>query len=133
MMQFAGTLVNKNSQVLLVQESHTAANGLWSLPIGSLEKNETLAEGASRETKEETGYIVSLGKKYTLTMTGKELKCLSEFHNKQVTLTIFKAKITSGNLIPGDDLLDAKWFPVEKLNNLKLRGEWVKNFANDKS
>jgi 8-oxo-dGTP pyrophosphatase MutT (NUDIX family) len=132
MKQFAGTLVIKDGQILLVQESHTSAKGLWSLPIGSVEENETLAEGAIRETKEETGYDVKLGKAITLSMTGEELKSARRFHQEQVTLTIFEAEVVSGNLLPGEDLLDAKWHPIKELSNLELRGDWVKNYVNNK-
>lgn len=129
MKQFAGTLVIKDGQVLLVQESHTEAKGLWSLPIGSVEDNESVAEGAIRETKEETGYDVKVGKEHTLLMSGEDLKSLRKFHGEQVTLTIFEANVISGNLLPGEDLLDAKWFAIKDLDNLSLRGEWVKDLA----
>ena len=132
MKQFAGTLIIQGGQVLLVQESHTSARGLWSLPIGSVDNNETLGECAIRETKEETGYDVQLGNCHTLSMTGEELKSSRRFHQEEVTLTIYQAQIFSGNLQPGEDLLDAKWFPVEELNHLDLRGKWVVDFANNK-
>ena len=128
-MQFAGTLVIKNGQVLLVQESHTSAYGEWSLPIGSVEANETLAEGAKRETKEETGYDVTVGKEHTLFMTGEELKSARRFHKEKVQLTIFEANIVSGELSHGEDILDAKWHPIEELDHLELRGNWVKDLA----
>lgn len=132
MKQFAGTLVIKDGQVLLVQESHTSAKGLWSLPIGSVDDGESLTEAAIRETKEETGYDVKPSKGRTLYMTGEQLKSSRRFHQEQITLTIFVAEIFSGDLMPGEDLLDAKWFERQELDNLQLRGKWVKDFANNK-
>ena len=129
MMQFAGTLVIKEGQVLLVQESHTSAYREWSLPLGSVETNETLAEGAIRETKEETGYGVVVSKEHTLLMTGEELKSARRFHKEKVQLTIFEADVVSGELSPGEDILNAKWHLIEDLDQLKLRGNWVKDLA----
>jgi hypothetical protein len=65
-------------------------------------------------------------------MTGEELKSARRFHQEQVTLTIFEAEIISGNLLPGEDLLDAKWYPLEELNHLELRGNWVNDYVNNK-
>jgi len=132
MKQFAGTLVIKNGQVLLVQESHTSAKGLWSLPIGSVDAGESLIEATIRETKEETSYDVKVPRRQTISMSGKELKTLRQFHAEQVTLTIFMAEIVSGNLSAGEDLLDAKWHRLDKLDVLQLRGNWVKDFAHNK-
>ncbi len=45
-------VINEAGQMLLIQR---ADNGLWALPGGALEVGETPAEGAIRETLEETG------------------------------------------------------------------------------
>jgi ADP-ribose pyrophosphatase YjhB (NUDIX family) len=44
-------------QILLVKRAHAPNQGRWSLPGGKKEPDETLAEAAARESKEETGLI----------------------------------------------------------------------------
>ncbi len=126
--KFAGTLVIQNGKILLVQEAHKEALGLWSLPIGHVETGEEVAQTALRETKEETGYDVSLGTKRTLEVSWQDLRSTSDFDNFQIDLTIFDATITSGDLLKGNDVLDARWFDLGEVENLPLRGEWVKHF-----
>lgn len=46
---------NGNWTVLLVQRGKPPAEGLWSLPGGSLDFGEKLKDGAAREVEEETG------------------------------------------------------------------------------
>jgi 8-oxo-dGTP pyrophosphatase MutT (NUDIX family) len=50
----------QNEKILLIQRANTGfADGDWSTPGGSLDKGETLREGAARESKEELGIILS--------------------------------------------------------------------------
>ncbi len=126
---FAGCLIIENGKVLLVQEKHKEAYGLWSLPLGHSEENENEKETAIRETKEETGLNVSLDKNKTLELQGREFKSTSNFDDNIINLTIFQAKITGGSLCIGNDILDIKWFSVDELNQIQLRGEWIKYFV----
>lgn len=59
LIQAAGGLVlNENNEVLMIHR-----RGFWDLPKGKLDKNESIAECAVREVKEETGLTkVKLGK-----------------------------------------------------------------------
>ena len=61
--KFAGACVIKDGEILMVQESHKEAYGLWSMPLGLVEDNESIEEGAKREVKEETGYDIILKNK----------------------------------------------------------------------
>ncbi len=70
--KFAGTCVMKEGKILLVQESHKEAYGLWSLALGHVEDGEDESETAIRETKEETGYEVILGKRRDVEIDGNQ-------------------------------------------------------------
>jgi len=56
MKRYAGVLVRHDNKVLLCKRSadHDSLAGEWSIPCGSIEKNETPKEAAYREFKEET-------------------------------------------------------------------------------
>jgi ADP-ribose pyrophosphatase YjhB (NUDIX family) len=126
--KFAGSCVIQDGKILLVQESHKEARGLWSLPLGHVEEKENEAEAAQRETKEETGYDVTVGKSKELEIAGEDFKSIRQFNHDSVTLTIFEGKITDGVLKKGDDMLDAQWFALDEIEKLPLRGSWVNFF-----
>ena len=53
-------ILDSQHRILLVQEKLSGKTGLWHIPSGSVENNESLEVAAKRETKEETGLDVSL-------------------------------------------------------------------------
>jgi 8-oxo-dGTP diphosphatase len=55
-----GVLIH-NDRALLVRRAAEPLRGQWSIPGGTLELGETLAEGVARELKEETGVEVRVG------------------------------------------------------------------------
>jgi ADP-ribose pyrophosphatase YjhB (NUDIX family) len=48
-------------RVLLVERGTPPGEGLWSVPGGKLEPNETLVQAVAREVREETGLVVEVG------------------------------------------------------------------------
>ncbi len=126
--KFAGTCIIQDDKILLVQEAHKEARGLWSLTLGHVENDEKESETAIRETKEETGYDVVLGEEKKLKIKGTDFKSTSDFDNCEIEVVIFEARITGGSLSVGNDVLDTKWFPLNEVSQLPLRGKWVKDF-----
>ncbi|MDQ1282045.1 MAG: 8-oxo-dGTP diphosphatase [Patescibacteria group bacterium] len=122
---FAGTLVTKGKKILLVQEKHKEALGLWSLPLGKVDMGEEIEQAAVRETLEETGFFVKTIENKNYLIIGKDFKSLKKFNNKMIKLNIYKSKIDSGKLKKGDDVLDVKFFNIKEIQNLKLRGSWI--------
>jgi hypothetical protein len=59
---------------------------------------------------------------------GEDFRSLEEFNKDVVSLTIFRASIISGELTPGKDVLDARWFSLKEIGSLPLRGNWMKFF-----
>jgi 8-oxo-dGTP diphosphatase len=57
----AGVAIEQKGKVLLVQEKRPRAYEKWSFPAGHVEIGETIEEAATREAREEVGYIVELG------------------------------------------------------------------------
>ncbi len=56
----AGVVVERDGQVLLVRRSLNPRRGLWSFPAGFVDFDETPAEAAVRECREETGLGVEI-------------------------------------------------------------------------
>uniref|UniRef100_A0A7M4E221 Nudix hydrolase 18 n=1 Tax=Crocodylus porosus TaxID=8502 RepID=A0A7M4E221_CROPO len=48
-------LFNDQGEVLMMQEAKAECHGMWYLPAGRMEPNETIVEAMRREVKEETG------------------------------------------------------------------------------
>src|SRR3989344_4605353 len=116
----AGVVIKQNDRYLLVQENHPNPKvyGLGNFPAGRVDKGDTIEKTAIKEAKEESGYDVELVRKIAI------------FHeNIEVPVKhAFEAKIMGGELKwPKDEILDAKWFTLEELEEMKdkLRGEWI--------
>ncbi len=55
-----GAVVVQDGRVLLCRRAIEPQRGFWTLPAGYLELGETTAEGAIRETREESGAVIAL-------------------------------------------------------------------------
>jgi ADP-ribose pyrophosphatase YjhB (NUDIX family) len=95
-----GTVPIWNDQVLLCRRAIEPRRGLWTLPAGFMELGETVAEGAVRETVEESGARVQLEGLFTV---------LSVVHVGQVHL-FYRARMLDATLDPGPETLEARLF-----------------------
>ena len=115
----AAVLIKHKGKFLLVQEGHARARGLWNWQQGKVEGDESIEDAAVREAKEETGYDVSIVRK--LGVIEKPFPDTSEIH-------VFLGEITGGELkIPGGEVIEARWFAQDDLDELKDRapGPWI--------
>ena len=105
----AGALIEHEGRVLLVQRGIDPYRGMWDIPGGFLEEWEHPAEGAIREAREETGLEVEL-----TAFLGIFMGTYGPEGN--VVLSVFyRARVTGGDLQPGDDAAGAAWFRPEEL------------------
>lgn len=105
-----GALVVNEGSLLLVQRSADPGKGLWALPGGRVEANETLPAAAKREVKEETGLEVEIG---DVAWVGDNIGPGSppEWHHLIVD---FWAS-GSGQAVAGDDAANVEWVPISAL------------------
>ena len=107
-----GTAVVKDDKILLVQEAQKKCRGQWNLPAGHLDDNEYIFDAAIRETKEETGYDVKL----------TNLIGIFSGNTERPHFMIFGAEVTGGGMkFDPEEIMDAKWVPIDELQNYNLR------------
>jgi len=102
-----GVVVVNDSKILLVKRKYPPRQGLWSLPAGFMEIDETPAETAVRETREETGFEVRVGPLLGVYAGDDDPRV-------RVVLIVYGAEIVGGSLLPGDDAEEARFFPVHE-------------------
>jgi ADP-ribose pyrophosphatase YjhB (NUDIX family) len=100
-----GCLAEWESKILLCKRAIEPAYGLWTLPAGFMENNETTLEGAMRETLEEANARVRILDLYAL---------FNLPHVNQVYM-MFRAKLLDLNYMPGAESLEVKLFDKHEI------------------
>ena len=100
-----GTLPVWGDQVLLCKRNIEPRLGKWTLPAGFMELNETVAEGAARETVEEAGAQFEMQELFTV---------LSVPRIGQVHL-FYRAKLLSDQFNPGFETMEARLFDEQDI------------------
>jgi ADP-ribose pyrophosphatase YjhB (NUDIX family) len=98
-------------QVLLVLRGREPKAGMWCLPSGFVELDETIEQAVLRETEEESGVR---GEVVRLLDTGSHA---NEMYGDLIWVT-FEVRMTGGAVRPGDDASDARFFPIDALPEL---------------
>ncbi len=116
-------VINNNDHVLLVKRSVEPKIGMWCLPGGFIELNETPSEAGLRELKEETGLNGKID-----TLLGVTTHTNEQYYS--VLITGFLVKSFSGTLYAGDDASDAAFFDVNDLPEIafKTHSSFIKTY-----
>jgi 8-oxo-dGTP diphosphatase len=101
-------LQNDQRELLLVRRKFPPGIGEWCLPAGFIEFDETTEQAAIRETHEETGLNIQLIRLVDVFST-------MDYPGVPIILIVYEGRMIDGTLRPGDDAIDAYFFP---LNNL---------------
>lgn len=87
-------------QLLLCRRAIEPCYGMWTLPAGFMEYDETAQAGAARETLEEAGAYVEVG----------DLYVLCSLPNPSHVNLLFRAKLLDLNVAAGVESLEVKLF-----------------------
>jgi 8-oxo-dGTP diphosphatase len=102
-----GAVIIDDDRVVLVRRAHEPLKGEWSLPGGTVEVGETLAEAVAREAREETGLDVRVGSLLeVLDRVHRSAEGQVEYH---FVLLDYRCTVVSGTLAHGSDASDACW------------------------
>jgi ADP-ribose pyrophosphatase len=113
-----GAVVIRNEKILLVKRKLDPAKGDWAIPGGKINLGESLTQAAEREIREETGISIKAKKPiYCFDSIHVDEKGEIKFHYVIVDLM---ADYVSGEIKPGDDAADVRWFSMDNLETIKL-------------
>jgi len=104
-------VIEKDGQLLLIQRGANPAQGQWAFPAGFVDGGEDPARAAEREGLEETNLIV------------QATQVLDVFFRATPDegadiLIVYHADAVGGELRPGDDAADARYFGPDALPEL---------------
>ena len=99
-------VIEYQGKILLIR--NTYGDGSWNFPGGGIKKNENPIDAAIRETHEEVGIVIK-----SVTKIGE---LLFDANNYDDTIHVFYAVAPNNNFkIDPNEILEAKWFPMEKI------------------
>jgi ADP-ribose pyrophosphatase YjhB (NUDIX family) len=100
-------------RLLMIRRGHEPGAGLWSIPGGRIEPDETDAEALVREMLEETGLAVEVGP-----LLGSVQR--PGLNGDVIDIRDYAASVIGGRLRPGDDAADARWVAAGDLDSLEI-------------
>jgi len=104
----AGVILAGRQGVLMVKRAFDPEAGAWCLPAGFMEYGETPEHCALRELREETGIEGSLDDLFGVYAGHDDPRV-------RAVLIVYTAERTGGRLKPGDDAIEARFFPITQL------------------
>lgn len=122
------TILLEDRRILLVKRKFKPYKGMWCLPSGFAEVDESIEDAAMRELEEETGV------KGKITSLVDVDSCSNYFYGDLIFLT-FEAVQIGGRLAPGSDTVAVKYYPIEKMPRLAFdsNAKAVRTFIQNQS
>lgn len=100
-------------RVLLVERGNEPYKGCWAFPGGFMNMDETTAEAARRELREETGLGVG-----AIRQLGAYDRVDRDPRGRVITVAYVAVVDDAGDVCGGDDAHDARWFRLDSLPTL---------------
>lgn len=122
------SVVFQSGHVLLIKRKESPGKGLWALPGGHLNNNETFLEGAIRELREETALKVpekvlrgSIFAEQVFDHPDRSLRCRIKGKRGRSVTMAFGFKLDDSSPMPhvkgSDDAELARWIPIDIVIN----------------
>jgi 8-oxo-dGTP diphosphatase len=111
--------------VLLIQRKYEPFAGMWALPGGFVEMDETLETAAARELEEETGlHGVALKQFHAFGDPGRDPR------DRSISIA-YVGEVDWRQHAPrgGDDAAEARWFPLDALPDLAFDHRVIVEYA----
>ena len=114
----AGVIAERaDGKIAMVLRGENPGKGLWGLPAGFMEIDETVEETARRECLEETGLTVEL----------RDLWGVWSYHHKEKqtsgVLVLYTARVIRGEPQAGSDSVEVKFYSLDEILDLSLAFE----------
>lgn len=121
-----GTIPVWGDKVLLCKRNIEPRFGKWTLPAGFMELNETVSQGAARETLEEAGAQFEMGEFFSLVNVPR----VGQVH------LFYRARLLSAQFEPGYETIEARLFDEADIpwDEIAFRtvAETLKRFFSDR-
>lgn len=101
----AGAVVEHRGGIVLLRREIDPRAGFWVHPGGFVDRGETLEQAARRETREEVGLEVEIGR----------LLGAFSFADSEVVVVTFAAHVISGEPMVGDESLEVRTFAPHEI------------------
>ena len=102
-----------NLSILLIRRKKEPYAGLWALPGGFVDMDETLENACLRELREETGLeLMAMEQFRVYDAPGRDPR------HRTISVVFHAFTDETHNVCGGDDAAEARWLPLEKLPGL---------------
>lgn len=104
----AGAIIDNSWGILLVKRKYAPYIGDWCFPAGFMEYGESPQHCCIRELKEETGLDIKLNSLFNVYAGHDDPRT-------RAVLILYLALADNLEPVPGDDALEAQYFPIDNL------------------
>nr|MBC7244291.1 NUDIX hydrolase [Chloroflexota bacterium] len=113
-----GAVVVRQEKVLLIRRANTPNRGQWSIPGGTVELGETLAQTAIREVREECAIEIEPGDVLSVfDLIQRDTNGRIRYHYVLIDLA---ARHVSGEAVAGTDAVEVCWADEMDLGRLDI-------------
>ncbi|MGQ9654299.1 MAG: NUDIX domain-containing protein [Thermodesulfobacteriota bacterium] len=101
----AGAIATIGGQVVLLRRGIEPCLGKWVFPGGFVDRGETVEQAVIRETKEEANLDVEI----------ERLLNVYSYQRRPIVVIVYVVRIVGGDLQAGDETLEARTFPADRI------------------